>query len=128
MIFIELGEALDLHQRLIARYGGSHGPCDEGALQSALIAPLNRFWYEGVDDLARLAATYSYHLAKAHAFLDGNKRVAAAVSLSFIYANGGEFAATENEIVEFYMRIAAGKSTRADAEEFFKRHVTSPAK
>jgi death-on-curing protein len=32
------------------------------------------------------AATYAYHLSQAHAFLDGNKRVAAAIAEAFLEA------------------------------------------
>lgn len=123
MIFIELTEVLESHGRLIARYGGIRGMRDEGALQSALIMPQNRLWYEGTEDIATLGATYAYHLAKAHAFFDGNKRIAAVTSLAFVYANGGEFSATEDEVVDLFMNIAASALTREEVETFFRNHI-----
>ena len=123
MIFIELTEVLSSHERLIALYGGMRGLRDEGALQSALVMPQNRLWYEGNEDIAILGATYAFHLAKAHAFFDGNKRIAALISFAFIYANGGVIDATEDEIVDLFMQIAASYLTRADVEDFFRNHI-----
>ena len=65
-----------LHSESIAEHGGAEGLRDEGLFESALARPRNLFAYENVDDPARLAAAYAYGLAKNHAFVDGNKRVA----------------------------------------------------
>ena len=78
---------LDIHARLIETFGGVQGLRDEGALESALVAAENREYY-GNAGLATCAATYAYHLTQAHAFIDGNKRVAAAVSEIFLEING----------------------------------------
>jgi death-on-curing protein len=73
--FPELEMVLKFHYKLIERYGGSHGLRDQGALESALAATQNRYFYEEAN-LATCAATYAYHLSQAHAFIDGNKRIA----------------------------------------------------
>jgi hypothetical protein len=46
-----------LHDDILAATGGAAGVRDEGLLESALARPLNRFAYEGVDDIVELAAT-----------------------------------------------------------------------
>jgi death on curing protein len=98
MRFPDKLDVLSVHARLIAETGGSPGLRDEGLLESALVAPLNRHNYEGAD-LVRCAATYAYHLSQAHAFIDGNKRVAAAVTETFLESNGSQLAMTDEEIV-----------------------------
>ena len=45
-----------LHAESLSAFGGAAGLRDEGLLESALARPLNLFAYEGVADLARLAA------------------------------------------------------------------------
>ena len=37
---------------------------------------------------AEMAAAYLFHISQAHAFVDGNKRVAPAAALAFLYLNG----------------------------------------
>ncbi|HEX9963095.1 MAG TPA: type II toxin-antitoxin system death-on-curing family toxin [Pyrinomonadaceae bacterium] len=86
MIFVDKAAVLEIQARLIERYGGIHGLRDEGALESALMAAENRAYYENVP-LEILAATYAFHLSQAHAFLDGNKRIAAAVTGIFLELN-----------------------------------------
>jgi death-on-curing protein len=85
-LFPSKDEVLHLHYQIIEEFGGSHELRDEGALESALIAAENRAYYESAN-LAIYAATYAYHLTQAHAFIDGNKRIAAAVAELFLAIN-----------------------------------------
>ena len=118
MKFIDKTSVLIIHHKLVERYGGIYGLRDEGAFESAINAAENRFYYE-TEDLAKLAATYAYHLSQAHAFLDGNKRIAAAVAAVFLEINGASLDATEDEIIELFLDIAASKLSREDMEEKF---------
>ncbi len=123
MKFVDRTSVLIIHQKLIERYGGIHGLRDEGALESAINAAENRFNYE-TEDLAKLAATYAYHLSQAHAFLDGNKRIAAAVAGVFLEINGAFLNAKEDEIIELFLDIAASKVSRDTVEEKFAGWLT----
>jgi death-on-curing protein len=118
MIFIEKESVLEIQARLIERYGGIHGLRDEGALESALMAAENRAYYEDVP-VEALAATYAFHLSQAHAFLDGNKRIAAAIAGIFLEINGKWLTATEDEIIELFLDIAASRLLREDVERKF---------
>ena len=82
MIFLRKSDIVALQHVLIDEFGGSHGLRDAGALESAVVAAENRHHYEQSDHAA-LAATYAFHLTQAHAFVDGNKRVVRARSISF---------------------------------------------
>jgi len=113
---------LAIHARAIERFGGLHGIRDEGALEAALAAAEHRAHYEQAA-LTTCAATYAYHLTQAHAFLDGNKRVAAAVAEIFLEMSGAELRATDDQIVDLFMAIAAGQASRQDVEQWFTRWV-----
>lgn len=123
-LFPRKQEVLDIHARLIEEFGGSHGLRDEGALESALVAAENREYYENAD-LTTCAATYAYHLTQAHAFIDGNKRIAAAVSEIFIEINGARLNTTNEQIVRLFLDIAAGNLSRDEVERFFLQWVES---
>lgn len=123
MIFPSIFDVLAIHARLIAVTGGSEGLIDEGLLESALRAPENRLYYEKAD-LATCAATYAYHLTKAHAFIDGNKRLAAAVTETFLETNGAKLNLSNKEIVTLFLDIAAGRLDRDQVEVIFKQKVT----
>ena len=118
MKFIDKTSVLIIQRKLIDRYGGIHGVRDEGAMESAIKAAENRYNYE-TDDIAKLAATYAYHLSQAHAFLDGNKRIAAAVAGVFLEINGARLDATQNEIIELFLDIAASRVSRDEVENKF---------
>ncbi|HEX7317056.1 MAG TPA: type II toxin-antitoxin system death-on-curing family toxin [Pyrinomonadaceae bacterium] len=121
-LFPRKQETLEIHAQLIEVFGGSHGLRDAGALESALAAAENREHYEGAD-LATCAATYAYHLSQAHAFFDGNKRIAAAVSEIFLELNGARLNATNDQIIRLFLDIAAGDVSRDQVEHFFLRCV-----
>ncbi len=121
-LFLRKREVLGIHAGLIEVFGGIEGLRDEGALESALAAAENREHYENAD-LATCAATYAYHLSQAHAFVDGNKRVAAAVAEIFLEINGARLDATNEQVVTLFMGIAAGGLSRDEVTEFFKRRV-----
>ena len=91
-------DVLMVQAQLIAETGGRSGLRDEGALESALAAVDNRVYYEQAD-LPTCAATYAYHLTQAHAFIDGNKRVAAAISETFLETNGAQLNLTNDELL-----------------------------
>ena len=115
MIFPETLDVLTVHARLIAETGGTDGLRDEALLESALAAVENRYHYEAAD-VVSCAATYAYHLTQSHAFVDGNKRVAAAVTEAFLETNGYELTMTNDEIVAFFLSIASSELSREEVE------------
>ena len=123
MIFLRKEEVLVYHARLIEKYGGIHGLRDEGALESALAAPENRSFYESAA-AATYAATYAFHLSQAHAFLDGNKRIAAAMAELFLAGNDLQLTSSDEEMEALILGIATGQDTREEVELFFTQRVT----
>ena len=122
MLFPTIEEVLDLHKQAIEEFGGTHGLRDEAALESALMAAENRAYYENAS-LAICAATYAYHLSQAHAFIDGNKRIAAAISELFLSINDARLELTNDEIVDLFLGIAASQITRDEVERIFAQRV-----
>ncbi len=122
LLFLRTHEVLAIHAHAIEEFGGGHGVRDAGALEAALTAAENRAYYEQAT-LITCAATYAYHLTQAHAFLDGNKRVAAAVAEIFLELNGAELHTTNDEIVSLFLDIAAGQVARQDVEQWFAQRV-----
>ena len=83
-LFPTLEEALHLHGRLITRFGGLEGVRDLGLLESALARPRSGYYAS----LSEQAAALMQSLAGNHAFVDGNKRMAFALSAVFLDVNG----------------------------------------
>lgn len=126
MNFPDKLDVLMVHAQLIAETGGGSGLRDEGALESALAAVKNRVYYEQAD-LFTCAATYAYHLTQAHAFVDGNKRIAAAIAETFLETNGVQLNLTNDELVALFLGIASGNISRAQVEAVFKEQVSYKA-
>ena len=69
------------------------------------------------------AATYAYHLTQAHAFIDGNKRIAAAITETFLETNGGQLMMTNEEVVQVFLEIASGVLNRDEVERWLRGKV-----
>jgi death on curing protein len=103
-----------LHAAQIREHGGQSGLRDEGLLESALSRPIHLWSYGEAVDVAALAAEYGFGLAKNHAFLDGNKRIAFVATNVFLLLNGYEIEAPETEAVDIMLGVADGSVDRAD--------------
>ena len=123
MKFPDKLDVLTVHARLISETGGTGGLRDERLLESALAAAENRHHYEAADVVA-CAATYAYHLTQAHAFVDGNKRVAAAITETFLETNGSQLTMTDDEIVQLFLDIASGLLNRDQVEQLLREKVS----
>ncbi len=82
--FLTLDEALAIHERLIARFGGTPGIRDLGLLESALFRPATGYYADLVD----MAAALFESLLMTHPFVDANKRVAFFATDVFLRLNG----------------------------------------
>jgi death on curing protein len=77
-------------------------------LRSALERPVNKWSYEQAS-LPELAAAYAFGLAKNHAFVDGNKRIAFMAMMTFLRRNGIAFAPDPAQATTIILSLAAGE-------------------
>lgn len=96
-----------LHDRQIARHGGAAGMRDRGLLVGALAQPRN-LAANDAPDLAVLAAAYAFGIAKAHSFVDGNKRTAFVTAATFLRLNGLHMRPMPLDGVRMMEELAAG--------------------
>jgi death-on-curing protein len=110
--WLSFEQILAMHSRQLRRFDGAPGLRDEGILRSALERPVNKWQYEQSDgqlDLAVLAAAYAFGLAKNHAFVDGNKRIAFLALVVFLRKNGVQFAPDQAQSTKIILALAAGE-------------------
>jgi death-on-curing protein len=124
LVFIAVGDIVEIHRRLIADFGGDPGLRDRGLLESATAMPRAMFSGEYLHpDVPTMAAAYHYHLCANHPFIDGNKRVAVAVAEIFLRANGRELNASDEEIVDLTIGVASGTLGKQPVIDFYSERV-----
>ena len=111
-----------LHGESIAEHGGAEGLRDAGLFESALARPQNLFAYEGVMDVPRLAASYAFGLAKNHAFVDGNKRIAFIACGLFLRLNGLRLVADRAEAALTFLSLASGAMSEEALADWVRSH------
>lgn len=112
-----------LHGESTAEHGGADGLRDEGLFESALARPQNLFAYEGETDIARLAACYGFGLAKNHAFVDGNKRVAFIATGLFLRLNGHRLVADQVQATMTMLSVASGAFSESEFADWIRKHI-----
>jgi death-on-curing protein len=124
MIHLTVAEVLYLHDEAIRRFGGTGGIRDCGLLLSALERP--RMAVGGRDlypSLARKAAALVESLARNHAFVDGNKRVAAYALGLFLERNGYRLRTRDLELSDFILDLAKGGRPFHEIAAWVRRHA-----
>jgi death-on-curing protein len=118
-----------VYRRQIAEHGGVEGVRDVNLLLSTLARPRNLLAYsEQPPDLAALAASYAFGIARNHPFIDGNKRVALVVCRTFLKLNGLDLEASQEEKYLTFLRLAEGSvAEEALAEWIRARSVSIPS-
>jgi len=107
VIYLTLSELLHVAERAL----GPEVPVrDHGLLESALARP--RATAFGVDAYASLeekAAALLHSLARNHALVDGNKRLALAATIAFLGLNGRRLTLTNDQAYVLVIDIASGQ-------------------
>ena len=106
--FISAEEIIRFHDRLLAVTPGVPGMVDPGRAEALLYRVLNKYKYEGVNDLWLLAAMHLLAISRGHIFNDGNKRTALFITLLFLKRNGITVPANP-AFVELTVAAAAGQ-------------------
>lgn len=122
--WVEKPPVLAMHERQLAEHGGTSGVRDEKLLESALARARQLFAYgDPTPDLADLAASVAFGLARNHPFVDGNKRTTAVACETFLMLNDGVLEADNVELYPLYIALAEGKLRERDFAAWLRRHV-----
>jgi len=122
-LFLELEEILEIHSDQLNHYGGSDGIRDMGLLQSAIAMPRAQFGGQFLHaNLFEMTAAYLFHLVQNHPFIDGNKRVGAAVADIFLAMNHIDLTANERAYEKLVLAVSRGKIGKPELAGFLRRH------
>jgi death-on-curing protein len=119
-VYPTLKEALYLHDVLIQRFGGKAGVLDQGLLESALARPRSGYYRSRSEQAAALMQS----LAMNHPFVDGNKRVAFALTAVFLKINGLHLLVEPKEGVYFIeVTLITERAALSTITEWIEAHV-----
>jgi death-on-curing protein len=121
--WLTINDVLAIHDEQIAEHGGSDGVRDMNVIESAIARPRHLMNFgDPPPDMAAMAATLAFGLAKNHGFVDGNKRTSAVATETFLTLNGHKFTATDEEIVQVWTDIGAGQLAEDKLAEWLRAH------
>ena len=107
MIFLNLDELLYVAVRTL---GAEPEIRDLGLLESALARPqASAFGEDAYPTIHEKAAALLDSVARNHALVDGNKRLALAAAIAFYGVNGMRLTLTNDEAYELVIDVASGR-------------------
>jgi death-on-curing protein len=124
VIYLTLPELLHVAERTL---GPGYSVRDYGLLEAALARPqATAFGKDAYPDLDAKAAALLHSIARNHALIDGNKRLALAAVIAFYGLNGRRLTFTNDAAYELVMSVAAGQLDAVDDITAVLRGATQP--
>lgn len=122
MIYLRLPELLYIAERAI---GKEPAVRDYGLLEAAAARPqATAFGAEAYVGLDTKVAALLHSLARDHALIDGNNRLALAAVITFYGVNGRRLTLTNDEAYDLIMNVAAGHLDAVDDIAIRLRNAT----
>jgi death-on-curing protein len=124
VIYLTLPELLHVAGRTLGR---GYSVRDYGLLEAALARPqATAFGKDAYPDLDAKAAALLHSIARNHALIDGNKRLALAAAVAFYGLNGRRLTLTNDAAYDLVMSVAAGQLDAVDDIAAVLRGATQP--
>lgn len=117
-----VAQIIDLHDCIVQRTGGAHGIRSMFAIESAWARTEAHQYYQAGITPIQVAATLCVSVAKAHGFVDGNKRAAYAALNLTLQFNGMQITAQNDDTVRKLISSAAGKGGPQELEAWLKEN------
>jgi death on curing protein len=124
VIFLTLPELLHVAERTLGR---DYAVRDHGLLEAALARPqATVFGKDAYPTLDTKAAALLHSLARNHALIDGNKRLALAALAAFYGLNGRRLTLTNDEAYDLVIRVASGELDTVEDITAILQSATQP--
>lgn len=128
IVWIEKALALAIHDRQLAEHGGSGGVRDESLLDSALARPQQlHACGDPAPDIAALAASLAFGIARHHPFVDGNKRTAHVCYRAFLALNDVDLDASDEDQYVAMLGLAEGNLAEAGFAVWLRQRIRPAA-
>jgi death on curing protein len=124
VIYLTLPDLVRVAERAT---GGEIAIRDHGLLASAAARPqATAFGADAYTGLDAKAAALLHSLARNHALVDGNKRLALGALIAFYGINGRRLSLTNDAAYDLVMQVAVGQLDSAEAIAAVLEKVTQP--
>lgn len=107
---ISVKQALQIHEKMVEKFGGSMGLRDLSGLESALARPFQTFAGDDLyPDILSKAAAIVESIIINHPFIDGNKRTGYVLMEALLRFGNYKISASDNDLYNFVISISTGE-------------------
>ncbi len=114
-----------LYRQIVSLTGGEYGYLSKSNLEYILdtVKDVGERFHKK-QALVRKAAFLLYNIITIHPFINGNKRIGYVLAKIFLQLNGYRLEPQVGEAYGFLLKIAEGKVSAKDVEEWIARNLT----
>lgn len=124
-VWVPVDILIGINRDLVAETGEPHLLLSAALLESAWAKPINRWSYEGEEDMLVLAVAFMVGIAQNHPFQQGNKRTAFEAGIDFLRGNGyglsGELDSTA--LADLFVEVVAHRLDEGAFVAHLRPHV-----
>ncbi len=127
--FCDWYDVVGVNKLICEEEGNPHHCYGPGKIESALHSAFYPGTYPFIaGGLAKVAGTLCFYLIKTHAFMDGNKRTAAIMAITFLNQHGQDLSypldeeKDTNSLAQIIDDCAAGNVTKEQLADWFELH------
>ena len=122
--FLDVEDVTTIHQNQVRLFGGDAGILSMALLESAVGMPQQAAFGDYLHAYPfEMAAAYLFHLARNHAFADGNKRVGTDAAVVFLKINGITVDADPDELAELTLAVVTGNLDKGAVAAFLQERA-----
>lgn len=123
MNYLSVSDVILIHDTYVKMFGGRLGTRDDNLLDSAVFRCQTSFGGEDLyPTVFEKAAALFHSLIFDHPFVDGNKRTALFSADRFLFLNGYEFIASNNDAEKFPLFVEQTRPEISEIASWFKKH------
>jgi death on curing protein len=122
--WLPVEEIIETNRYEVAKTGERHFLRDLGLLTSASDRPKNLYYYGGETDIATLASSLLFAIARNHPFEQGNKRTGFQSAFQLLDLNGYDLTVPNvDEVADSIVSVLERKIAEEQFIEHFKQYV-----
>lgn len=127
MKIIKIDEVIEIHRKLIKRFGGSSEIRDLGLLNLTISNIYQTYDGEELypDDMDKIIQL-TYSLIKNHCFVDGNKRIGVMMLVYLLEINNFKHDLSNEDLIKIGLTVASGDIDRDELRDFISRKIHKP--
>lgn len=121
--YLSVEQVINIHKQILEGTPEDKNRSPDKSIDSAINRIHDYVYYDGLNDLFKMAALYGVAIAKGHCFNNGNKRTGMVSMVVFLEINGIQLSACDQQIEDIMIDIVENKITQDGLADWLRSYA-----